>query len=92
MGGMIVTAGGDHCRRAIVLNTIRILVDALVQLRGSTQRERPEKSRENERRNKCAAASSCRTRERAHCAASFSPARTFRKRFLQDHLTNAKSL
>jgi len=43
MGGMIVTAGGDHCRRAIVLNTIRILVDALVQLRGSTQRERPEK-------------------------------------------------
>ena len=52
MGGMIVTAGGDHCRRAIVLNTIRILVDALVQLRGSTQRERPEKRRGDANHNK----------------------------------------
>jgi hypothetical protein len=30
---MIVAAGSDHCRRAIVLDTIRILVDALMQLR-----------------------------------------------------------
>ncbi len=43
IGGMIVAARGDHRHRAIVLNTIRILVDALVQLRGSTQSERPEK-------------------------------------------------
>ena len=40
---MIVAARCDHGRRAIVLGTIRILVDALVQLRGGTQRERPEK-------------------------------------------------
>ncbi len=53
---MIVVARGDHCRRAIVLDTIRVLVDALVQLRGSTQRERPEKSRENGNRNKRASA------------------------------------
>ena len=49
---MIVAAGSDHCRRAIVLDTIRILVDALVQLRGSTQRERPEESSGNKRRDK----------------------------------------
>ena len=51
---MIVTAGGDHCRRAIVLNTIRILVDALMQLRGSTQRKRPEKRYRDERRDRSA--------------------------------------
>ncbi len=30
MSGVIVTAGGDHRHRAVVLDTIRILVDALV--------------------------------------------------------------
>jgi hypothetical protein len=30
MSSMIVAAGSDHCRRAIVLGTIRIRVDALV--------------------------------------------------------------
>jgi len=33
MSSMIVTARCDHRRRAIVLDTIRILVHALVQLR-----------------------------------------------------------
>jgi len=54
MSGMIVIPRGDHCRRAIVLDTIRILVDALVQLRGSAQRERPEKCRGNEGGDKSA--------------------------------------
>ena len=69
MRGMIVVTGGDHCHRAIMLEPIRILVETLVQLRGSTQCERPEKSRENERRNKCAPVI-YRTRECAHCPAS----------------------
>ncbi len=68
MSGMIVISRGDHCRRAIVLDTIRILVDALVQLRGSTQRQRPKKRRGNERRDKSTPVI-IRTRERAHCAA-----------------------
>jgi hypothetical protein len=38
MSSMIVAAGSDHRRRAIVLGTIRIRVHVLVQLRGSTQR------------------------------------------------------
>ncbi len=33
MSSMIVTARRNHCRCAVVLDTIRILVDALVQLR-----------------------------------------------------------
>ena len=52
MSDMIVTAGGDHCRHAVVLYKIRILVHALVQLRGSTQGERPKKSRTNANCNK----------------------------------------
>jgi len=48
---MIVTAGGDHRRCATVLDAIRILVDALVQLWGNTQRERPEKCRGEQPRN-----------------------------------------
>ena len=36
MSNVIVAARGDHRHRAIVFDTIRILVDALVQLRGST--------------------------------------------------------
>ncbi len=52
MSGMIVVARGDHCRRAVVLDPIRIRVKALMQLRRSTQRERPEKCRENANRNK----------------------------------------
>ena len=43
MSSMIIAAGRDHRHRATVLDTVRIPVDALVQLRGSTQRERPEK-------------------------------------------------
>jgi len=58
---MIVAARCDHCRRATVLGTIRIRVDALMQLRRSAQRERPEKRRGNERRNQGAAAT-CRAR------------------------------
>ena len=45
---MIVAARCHHGHRAVVLGAIRILVDALVQLRRSTQRERPKKCRENE--------------------------------------------
>ena len=45
---MIVAAGGDHGRCAVVLDAARILVDTLVQLRGSTQSERPEKCSGNE--------------------------------------------
>ena len=52
MGGMIVTARGDHRHRAIVLDAIRILVDALMQLRESTQRKRPEKCCGENDRNK----------------------------------------
>jgi len=48
MSGMIVAARCHHGHRAVVLGAIRILVDALVQLRRSTQRERPEKCRGNE--------------------------------------------
>ena len=54
MSSMIVAARGDHGHRAVVLGAIRILVEALVQLRRSTQRERPEKCRENANCNKCA--------------------------------------
>ena len=71
MRGMIVVAGGDHCRRAIVLDAVRILVDALVQLRGSTQRERPEKCRGDANHNKRAPVIICRTRELAHRVAIF---------------------
>jgi len=39
-----------------MLNTVRIFVDALVQLRGSTQRQRPEKTYGNERCDKGASA------------------------------------
>ena len=51
MSSMIVAARGDHRRCAVVLDTIRILVDALMQLRRSTQRERPEKCAGNANRN-----------------------------------------
>ena len=53
---MIITAGGDHRYRAVVLDAVRVGVDALVQLRGSTQRERPKKPYGNERRDKSASA------------------------------------
>jgi hypothetical protein len=54
MSGMIVAARCHHGHRAVVLGAIRILVDALVQLRRSTQRERPKECRENANSNKCA--------------------------------------
>ena len=53
---MIVAAGGDHRHSAAVLDTIRVRVDALVQLRGRTQRERPKKRDGNECREKSAPA------------------------------------
>jgi len=53
MSGMIVVARGDHRRRAIVLDPIRVLVDVVVQLRGSTQRERPQKCHGDKCRDKC---------------------------------------
>ena len=54
MRGVIVIPRGDHCRGAIVLDAIRVGVDALMQLRGSTQRQRAEKCRENANCNKWA--------------------------------------
>jgi len=83
MSGMIVAARRNHRRRAVMLGTTRVRVNALVQFRGSTQRERPEKCRRNASRDKCTPAI-CRTRERAHCAATFRLARAMRKEFLQD--------
>jgi hypothetical protein len=82
MSGMIVVARGDHCRRAAVLNSIRICVKAVMQLRRGTQRERPDKCRENANRNKRAPVI-YRTRECAHCAASLRLGQTLRKKFLQ---------
>jgi hypothetical protein len=52
VSGMIVAAGSDHCRRAVVLDMSRVRVHALMQLRRSTQRERPEKRHGNKRRKK----------------------------------------
>jgi len=66
---MIVVSRGDHCRRAAVLDPIRICVKALMQLRRSTQRERPDKCRGDANCNKRAPVT-YRTRECAHCAAS----------------------
>ena len=51
MSDMIVTARGDHGRDAAVLDPVCVLVDALVQLRGNTQRERPKKCSANTNRN-----------------------------------------
>jgi len=56
MSSMIVTARCDHRHCAAVLDTVRIRVDTLVQLRGSTQRERPKKRDGNECREKSAPA------------------------------------
>jgi hypothetical protein len=70
ISGMIVVTRGDHCRRAAVLDPIRICVKAVMQLRRGTQRERPDKCRENANRNKRASVI-YRTRECAHCAATF---------------------
>src|SRR5438874_4067236 len=69
MSSMIVAARGNHRRHAVVLDPIRVRVNALVQLRGSTQRERPEKRYEDEARDERTSAI-IRTRKRAHCAAS----------------------
>ena len=52
MSSMIVTARCDHRHRAIVFDATRILVDALMQLRGRTQRKRAEKLHGNECRDK----------------------------------------
>jgi hypothetical protein len=46
---MVVAARRDHGRHATVLGTIRIRVEALMQLRRSTQCKRPEKTYRNER-------------------------------------------
>ena len=89
MGGMIVTAGGDHCRRAIVLNTIRILVDALVQLRGSTQRERPEKRYGDEYRDRSARAIN-RARRCAHCQRACSDLTDWARNFFRRYRLESK--
>src|SRR5437773_2093234 len=52
MSSMIVASRGDHGDRAGVLDTIRVAVHALVQLRRSTQRKRAEKCRGNTCRDK----------------------------------------
>jgi len=62
MSSMVVAAGSNHGHRAAVLDAIRILVHALVELRRSTQRERPEKSRGNEHSD-----TSTRGRTAFHC-------------------------
>ena len=49
---MIVAARCDHRHRTVVLNTVCILVDALVQLRRNTQCECPDKCREDASRDK----------------------------------------
>jgi len=49
---VIVAARRDHRHPTVVLNTVCILVDALMQLRGSTQRECPDKCGENASRHK----------------------------------------
>ena len=70
MSGMIVVARGDHCRRAAVLNPVRICVKAVMQLRRNTQRERPDKCRGNANCNKRAPVI-YRTCVGAHCPATF---------------------
>lgn len=54
MSSMVVAARCDHRYRAIVFDATSILVDALVELRGGTQRERPKECRGNANCNKCA--------------------------------------
>jgi len=44
---MIIAARRDECDRAFVLALLRVRVDALVQPRGNTQREGPEKRAQN---------------------------------------------
>ena len=70
MSGMIVVTRGDHCRRAAVLDPIRICVKAVMQLRRGTQRERPDKCRGNANRNKCASTDSS---ERANVLIALRP-------------------
>ena len=50
---MIVASGGDHCHSAAVLDTIRIRMKTLVQLRRSAQCKRPEKCRRDETGDQC---------------------------------------
>ena len=80
MSSMIVAARCDHCRCAIVLDATCILVDALMQLRGSTERERPKKRSGNEGRDDRTSAI-IRPRQCTHSAASLSPARLSCKQF-----------
>ena len=56
ISSMIVAARCEHRHRAVVLDTIRVRVNALVQFRGRTQRERPEKRARNEDREQTAPA------------------------------------
>ena len=85
MSSVIVAARRHHRNRAAVIDAVRVCVDALVQLRGSAQRERPEKCHGDKCRDKCAPAR-CWRRERAHCAAIFRPVCILGKRFLQEIL------
>ena len=49
---IIIAAGSNERDCARVVDAIRIRVNALVQLRGDAERERPEKSGRSEERNK----------------------------------------
>jgi hypothetical protein len=51
---MIIVAGGNQCDCATVINSIGVWMNPLVELRGSTQGERPKECRENANCNKCA--------------------------------------
>jgi len=52
MSSMIIITRRNHRRCAAVLDATRVRVDALMQLRGSTQRKRPEKPYGNKRCDK----------------------------------------
>ena len=74
MRPVIIVASRDQRHGARVIAPVRINVNARVQLRRNTQEQRPEKRCGDEGRNKSPVAF-FRTRKRAHCAASLSPAR-----------------
>lgn len=82
MSGVIASARCDHRHGAGVLDSIRVRVNPLVQVRQDTQREHPEKCRRDECRDKSAAAI-IRTRRGLHRAAILEPAQLLCKRFLR---------
>ena len=75
---VVIAASRNKRDSASVIAGVRVSVNARVQLRRNTQQQRPEKRCADERCNKSAAAF-LRTRKRAHCTTSLSPARLSRK-------------